>query len=140
MERFDAPDRVRLHQTRAVNVTVKNRGKSRVETCTVALYVNSTPADTPEQKQSSNYTRVGTVSIEDMGVNETKYVKFYWSPRTIGNNVLKAVIYAVDDADKSNNVAFHNVNVLKSALVLVLNCGIDVFRVRISNSISNFFT
>lgn len=117
IERFDAPDHARLYQTCAVNVTVVNRGKAHVESCIVALYVNSTPADTPENKQSANYELVGNVSTGEIAANGTKEVHFNWFPETKGNNVLKVVIYAVDDSDESNNVAFRNVNVLKSALV-----------------------
>lgn len=115
--KFDAPAKVRLHQVCPVNVTVVNKGKSYVNTCAVALFVNSTPADTPEQKQYANYTLVGNVSTGVIDVNGTETVNFNWFAENKGNNVLKAVTYSVNDADKINNVAYTNVEVLNSALV-----------------------
>lgn len=118
IEQFAVPDHAHQYKISTTNVTIKNQGTSHVESCIVALYVND--------------ELIGNVSTGEIGINETKEIKFNWFPEIKGNNILKTVIYASDDADESNNVASHNVEVLNSSLV---KC--ELYKTKVVNSTSN---
>lgn len=119
-EKMDVPDQARMGNDYQINATVANRGKGNAKSFLVALYVNSTPADTPENRLSANYTILETKVVSSLDSNKSTDVQFNWKPTYTGKNFLKVVVDPINQIRESredNNEIGAEVNVLLSQLV-----------------------